>query len=319
MEYGIRRYESTQRLWWFAFLLMCLAAGFPFSAQLRSAFSPSLPHGSLKPQEALQRVDFWLSAPWANQGLLGLVIFYLFGVLCACLMLRALWLLVQVWGTFLVARSLRRHVKSDASGKNSGRADWFEDNAPHVLSLMALARDASRLPWSLFSLAHKRLRLLVFDGRGTPSSNEMVHREQRLEGLDWHLVLSSWDAFRSISRALPLLGFVQSCWVFYLWLQPVIDGALDAASNAVVGIASLLALVHTVAATLVFGLGFGFLSRLERLYLSRLDGLFYDQLLSRMPLHNADTLVILKTLSTYFRKLQERIKRLEEALLQDRL
>lgn len=318
MEYGIRRYESTQRLWWFAFLLMCLAAGLPFSARLRSAFSPSLPPASLRPQEALQGADFWLSAPWANQGLLGSVIFYLFGVLCACLMLRALWLLVQVWGTFLVARSLKRHVKTEASAKNAGRADWFVDNGPRALPLMALARDASRLPWSLFSLAHKRLRLLVFDGRGTPSSDEMVHREQRLEGLDWHLVPSSWDAFRSISRTLPLLGFVQSAWVFYLWLQPVIDGAQDAASTAVAGIASLLALVHTVAATLAFALGSGFLSRLESLYLSRLDGLFYDQLLSRMPLHNADTLVILKTLGTYFRELHERIKRLEDALLQDR-
>ncbi|MGQ9485221.1 MAG: hypothetical protein ACUVSA_09705 [Desulfosoma sp.] len=319
MEYGIRRYESTQRLWWFCFLLMSLAAAFPVSAQVRSAFSPSVPHASAKPHEVLQGIDFWLSAPWADQGLLGPLIFYLFGVLGACLVLRTLWLLVQVWGTFLVARALKRHVPIDGSGKNAGHAGWLVDDATQTLPLLALARDAGRLPWSLFSLAHKRLRLLlVFDGRGTPSSDEMVHREQRLEGLDWHLVSSSWDAFRSLSRALPLLGFVQSAWAFYLWLQPVLNGSQDASSSAVEGLASLLALVHSVGATLAFGLGSGLLSRLESLYLSRLDGLFYDQLLSRMPLHSADTLVILKTLARHFHELQERLKKLEHAVLQDR-
>ncbi len=318
MEYGIRRYESSQRLWWFTFLLACLAAGFPASGLLRSALGASSLNISLKPQEVLQGMDFWLSTPWANQGLLGSVILYLVGVLGACLVLRILWLLFQVWGTFMVARALRKHVGFEMPEKNANRLERFMENASKALPLRALARDAARLPWSLFSLAHKRLRLLVLEGQGTPSSDEMVHREQRLEGLDWHLVPSSWDAFRSISRFLPLLGFVQSAWVFYLWVQPVIDGTQDAASTAVMGIASLLALVQSVFVTLAFALASGFLSRLESLYLSRLDGLFYDQLLSRVPLHNADTLVILKTLTTHFQELQARLKRLEEALLRNR-
>lgn len=318
MEYGIRRYESSQRLWWFAFLLLCLLGGFPASGRLQSWFVRPLGAGSLKPKEALQGADFWLSTPWASQGLLGSVILYLTGVLVACLVLRTLWLVLQVAGTFLVAGALKRHCGALPKGSTPARPEWLVDHPTKALPVERLAREASRWPWSLFSLAHKRLRLLVSDGRGIPASDEMVQREQRLEGVDWQLVGSSWDAFRSISRALPLLGFVQSAWVFYLWLQPVIDGTQDVGSTAVSGMASLLALVQTVGVALTFGLGSGFLSRLENLYLSRLDGLFYDQLLARVPLHNADTLLILKTLAGHFQDIQERLKRLEQALLRER-
>lgn len=317
MEYGIRRYESSQRLWWFSFFLLCLLGGFPASGRLQGWFGHSLVDGTLKPKEALQGTDFWLSTPWASQGLLGSAIFYLAGVLVVCLVLRTLWLVLQIVGTFLVAGSLKRYCGAVPRMPKPGGSEWLLENPTRALRVESLAREASRLPWSLFSLAHKRLRLLVSDGRGIPSSDEMLQREQRLEGVDWQLVGSSWDVFRSIGRALPLLGFVQSAWVFYLWLQLVIDGAQDVGSAAVTGVASLLALVQTVAAAMAFALGSGFLSRLENLYLSRLDGLFYDQLLARVPFHNADTLLILKTLTRHFLDLQERLKRLEQALLRE--
>lgn len=318
MEYGIRRYEASQRLWWFAFFLLSLLGGFPASNRLQSWFGRSLADGSLKPKDALQGADFWLSTPWASQGLLGSLIFYLAGVLLACLILRTVWLGLQIAGTFVVARALKRHLSAVPKGPMPGRPEWLTDNPTTALPGERLAREASQLPWSFFSLAHKRLRLLVSDGRGIPSSDEMVQREQRLEGVDWQLVGSSWNAFRSLSRALPLLGFVQSAWVFYLWFQPILDGTQDVGSSAVAGVACLLALVQTLGAALAFGIGSGFLSRLENLYLSRLDGLFYDQLLARVPLHNADTLLILKTLANHFRDIQERLKRLEQAVTRER-
>lgn len=318
MDYGIRRYESTQRLWWFAFLLLCLAAGLPLSTQLRSWCAAPLVTESVKPKEILQGLSFWLSTPWASQGFMGPAIFYLAGVLAACLIFRSIWLIFQVVGTAQVSLALKKHLGSGPQGRKPARPEWFMENPAGVLPVERLASEAAQIPWSFFSLAHKRLRLLVSDGRGVPSSDEMVHREQRLEGVDWHLVSSSWNAFRSINRALPLVGFVQSAWVFYLWLQPVMDGTHDVSHSAVAGIASLLALVQTVGAALAFALGSGLLSRLESLYLSRLDGLFYDQLLSRVPLHNADTLLILRTLATYFQEIQERLGKLEKALLRDR-
>jgi hypothetical protein len=106
----------------------------------------------------------------------------------------------------------------------------------------------------------------------------------------------------------------QSGWVFFLQLQPVIQGTGEMGDVVVVGATSLLAFVQAVAAALVFAVGAGLVTRLESFLLTRLDGLFYDQLLARLPLHNADTLLILKTLRSQFEDLQRGLQRIEQAL-----
>ena len=142
----------------------------------------------------------------------------------------------------------------------------------------------------------------------------MMHREHRLESVDWHLVASSWEPFRWIARFLPLVGLAQSGWVFFLWMQPVIQGTGEMGDLLVVAATSVLAFAQMVASALFFGLASGLLTRLESFYLSRLDGLFYDQLLARLPLHNADTLLLLEALRSQFKELQAGLKRIEKLL-----
>ncbi|MBZ4658920.1 MAG: hypothetical protein JG766_843 [Desulfacinum sp.] len=313
MEYGIRRYESSQRLWWFVFLLLALAGGIPARGVIRTWVEGAGPSGATVSAESVRQAGFWFQLPWVEKGFAGPVLLFLFGVLLSCLVLRFLWLASQTTGAFVVARSLKKHLGA-LPGRPKPDGDWLLESPERILPVEQLVRTAQRLPFSLLSLAHKRLRLLLSGAQGLPSSDEMMHREQRLEGVDWHLTGASWEPFRWIARFLPLVGLAQSGWVFFLQLQPVIQGTGEMGDVVVVGATSLLAFVQAVAAALVFAVGAGLVTRLESFLLTRLDGLFYDQLLARLPLHNADTLLILKTLRSQFEDLQRGLQRIEQAL-----
>lgn len=313
MEYGIRRYESSQRLGWFLFFLVALAGGIPARGLIRAWMGGVGFSAATVNAESVKQAGFWFQLPWVEKGLAGPILLFLFGVLLSFLVLRALWLVSQAMGTLAAARSLAKHL-GELPRHPKPDSGWILESPDRILPVDRLERASSRLPFSFFSLAHKRLRLLLSGSQGVPSSDEMMHREQRLEGVDWHLTVSSWEPFRWIARFLPLVGLAQSGWIFFLQLQPVIQGTGELGDVVVVGALSLLPFVQAAAAAIVFGLGAGLLSRLENYHLTRLDGLLYDQLLARLPLHNADTLLLLRTLQNQFEELQRGLKRIEQAL-----
>jgi len=57
---------------------------------------------------------------------------------------------------------------------------------------------------------------------------------------------------------------------------------------------------------------------MEELYLSNLDSLLFDRLLSRLPFQSNDTLIILETLQRQFKELHAALKILERTIHADR-
>jgi len=77
---------------------------------------------------------------------------------------------------------------------------------------------------------------------------------------------------------------------------------------------SVLPFVQVMMLTLVFGLAYGLVSRLENLYLANLDALFYDRLLSTLPIRSSDTILILEALQKHFRDVSQMLERLERSI-----
>jgi hypothetical protein len=96
-------------------------------------------------------------------------------------------------------------------------------------------------------------------------------------------------------------------------LQPALSGQKDLQDLLGPILTSLLPLVQLVIATVVLSLASGLLKRFENLYLSSVDGMLYDQFLSRLPFQSSDTLIILEAMERQFRELRALLKRLEQS------
>jgi hypothetical protein len=312
MEYGLRRYEATQRLLWFLFFLLCLAIAYPVAkAYQLDFFGLSSKPGPFHP-DAIKSSSFWLQFHWLQMQPLGNFTIYIIWVAILFLAGRLIWLITQLVGKQFVRNLLVSHVKRKEPRVkpvvNTSSAE-LERSFPSEL----LYAKADRFLLQLLFHPFQRLRLMLTNPQRTLSSEELMEKERRIVETDWHILWSSWTPYRWLLWLLPLLGLVQAMWLLYIHLQPTLSGQKELQLQELFGpvLTSLLPLVQLVIITVLFSLASGLLKRFENLYLSSVDGLFYDQFLSRLPFQSSDTLIILEAMERQFQELRAIVRRLE--------
>ncbi len=112
MEYGLRRYEATQRLLWFLFFLGCLGLAY-VAAPIASQAPPeaSTAFRSFQP-DMLKSLDFWFDLRWLRVEPLGRMMVYLVWVAFIFLGGRLLGLIVQYGGKYYVRSLLAAGIGS---------------------------------------------------------------------------------------------------------------------------------------------------------------------------------------------------------------
>lgn len=314
MQYGLRHYETSQRLWWFVLILLCLAMAYPASGGYVDAAAGLKPLQLDKVEpEMLKSMDFWNQRQWIAAGPLGRLIVFLALSAWYFLIFRLLWLVAQWVGKWIMAWALKGVVE-DLPEPAEGDPPWSAMRPEVLLPNDRLHRIVGPWPLRIVFNAHKRLYLLLAGVSRVLSSEALMQRETRLENIDWQLAGSTWEPYRWILRLLPLLAVAQAGWMFYLALQPVLDGSRELQSVPAIVVISLMPVVQLIALSVGFALAQGLMERLERYYLAKLDALFFDQLLSRLPLQSSDTLLLLSALEKHFQQLKTTLKRLEEKL-----
>jgi hypothetical protein len=311
MEYGLRRYEAAQRLLWFLFFLLCLAIAYPVAKGYGlDCFGLSTRPGPLLAD--VKSTAFWMQCQWLRTQPLGTFTAYIIWVALLFLGGRFAWLLLQLVGKHLVRSLLTTNLtRGEGRPKFAHKASSadLERSFPSEL----LFRKVNHLPLQLLFHPFQRLRLMLPNPGGPPSSEDLVERERRIVETDWHILWSSWTPYRWLIWLLPILGLAQALWLLYSHLQPALSGQKDLQDLLGPILTSLLPLVQLVIATVVLSLASGLLKRFENLYLSSVDGMLYDQFLSRLPFQSSDTLIILEAMERQFQELRSLLKRFEQS------
>lgn len=311
MEYGLRHYEAVQRLFWFLFFLACMAIAHPVAKSYLAGFAHLPPPQAPVAFDPLKSTAFWFQLDWLRrETLLGFVIVFLGWVAVLFLAGRAAWLLVQIVGELLVKRILTSTLKSHSirakSTFSSSPTNW-----ERLFPAEALLAKVGRFPLPLLFHPFQRLRLMVGNPVNPISAQDMIERERRIVEADWQVFSGSWAPFRWLLWPLPLLALLQSVWLFYIQLQPALTGQRELMETFHSLIGNLVPVAQVGALAIVFHLTAGLIRRLEELYLSNVDDLLYEHLLSRLPFQSSDTLVLLEALKHHFLELQQLIRRLE--------
>jgi len=228
-----------------------------------------------------------------------------------------MWLVVQHVGKFLIKNILAANVKK-AAGRPKPGLNGLTSNPERLFPADLLLRKVSPLPLQLIFHPYQRLRMMLNHPQGSFSSEELSEKERRIVETDWQILWGSWTPFRWLLWCLPLLGMMEAAYLFYQQLQPAFQGKKelqDVLSQVLVG---LLPLAQAIVITILFSLTSGLLKRLENLYLSNVDALFYDQFLSRLPFQSSDTLILLDAMQRHFQELQHMMKRLERSVGSER-
>ncbi len=314
MDYGLRHYETSQRLWWFSALLICLAFAYPASGQyLVTASQATAPALDNLKVEAFKNPGFWRQIHWVTESPMGRPIVFL--VLGACYYwgIHLAWLVVQWVGRWLLGRDLRAVTENEKETSETNR-----DKLPHgsaaLVSAHRLQQVMRPLPFRILFNAYRRFHLLVGRTTSVLSSETLVQLEDRLETADWQLMGQSWEPYRWITRALPLLAVIQAAFLFYEAVQPVMTGARQLQVLPAITLVSAVPVVQIVVVAIGLSLARGALERLEYFHLAKLDALYYDRLLSQVPLHSSDTVIVLNAIKEHFQQLETILERIESRL-----
>lgn len=314
MEYGLRKYEAWQRFLWFVFLLLCILLAVPFhEAYLGLVSETPLKNTSM---DMVKSLEFWNQRHWLHAKPLGSWLAYLAWVLVLFLVGRVLWLVWQLFGKWLLARTFptpETQVRERPAPGTGAFSDlMMRRRAPDPLVRWSLDLRRSLLRF----VFHPYQRALFNFGspHGALMADDLLDRQHRLAEIDWQVISGTWVTFRWVLRLLPLLALFQTFWLIYQQVQPVLTGHKDVQELATTLMPSILPFVQVMMVTLIFALGYGLVSRLENLYLANLDALFYDRLLSTMPIRSSDTLLILEALQKHFRDVSQMLERLERSM-----
>lgn len=310
MEYGLRRYEATQRLLWFLFFLVCLAIAYLMAPSQLPAPQAGTPTFRPVQPEVLKSLSFWFSLRWVGMEPFGWLALLVVWALSLFLVGRTLGLIVQYAGRLLVGNLLATHLSAQASGRLSHPAPAGTASPAAVL----LKQSANPFLSAVFH-PFRRLRVLLTNPGMTLASERLAEKERRLAELDWDIFWSSWTPFRWLLRLLPLVGAVQTVWLLNLYLQPALSGQKDFQELFGLVFNGLFPLLQGVFLTVTLSLAAGLLKRLESFYLSGVDALFYDQFLTRVPFQSSDTPILLETLQKNFQELHSRLRHLEEFIV----
>jgi hypothetical protein len=313
MEYGLRQYEARQRLLWFLFFLACLLVAWP----AKGIYLSSVPRTPLKQisLEMVKSMGFWHQQQWVHVGPVGTLLSYLVWVAVVFVVGRVACLLLHFIGKAAMARTLPKVTanprQQPSIGKPSSLVSSSQLKLPESLVRWTQALRANLLRFVFH--AYQRALFTFASPHGVLIADDMADRQHRLADIDWQILNGSWTPYRWILRLLPVLALFQTLWLIYLQVQPVLGGQKELQDLLGALLPSVLPFVQVVILTLIFGLGYGLLIRLEHLYLAGLDALFYDRLLSSMPIRSSDTILILDALQKHFREMNATLERLERS------
>jgi hypothetical protein len=311
MEYGLRRYEAVQRLLWFLFFLLCLALAYPFG---RSHHVTSMVLASGSPLLDPKSSSFWIQTNWLADGsAVGFAIVYLVWVQIVFLVGRALWLIVQ-YGAEVFVKNMLDSTVSKSEVHSRALLGQVSANVEKVFPVDILTRKMGGIPLGFLLHPFQRLRMMVSNPHGTLSAEELSEKERRIVETDWQILWTSWAPFRWILWVLPLLALIQTSLMLSVQVGPILTGRKELQDILAPMFASLVPVVQIIALAIVFNLLSGLMKRLENLYLSNLDTLFYDRFLSRLPFQSSDTVILLDAMQKHFHELHDLLRRLEQTL-----
>ncbi|MCU0586683.1 MAG: hypothetical protein MUF52_00875 [Syntrophobacteraceae bacterium] len=313
MEYGLRHYEAVQRLFWFMLFLLCLFLAYPAARSTQADFASARAAASAMPTDAYKSPDFWKQTQWLGSS--SMVSFSILYLLCTEVLFmgaRALWLFVQFIGTFIV-----KHVLTTTLAEYSTKSRLSVASSPSALEKLFpsqdLFRKVSRFPFSLILHPFQRLRLMFRNPQSTLPAEQLVEKERRASEADWQILAASWGPFRWVLWPLPFLALFQSSWMFHGRLQPLLNGHQDFQAYILPLAGSFVPLAQIGFITILLSIGGALLKRVDDLYLATVDGLLYDQFLSRLPIQSGDTLILLEAMQRHFHELRMLLRRLEKS------
>ncbi|MCU0572904.1 MAG: hypothetical protein MUC41_07920 [Syntrophobacteraceae bacterium] len=312
MEYGLRHYEAVQRLFWFMLFLLCLFLAYPVAKSYQAHFASMKPAASTLPLDAYMSSDFWKQTQWlSSASMVNFAILYLVCAEALFMAARCLWLFVQFIGVFVV-----KHVLTTTLANYSSKSKMSVASSPAALEKLfpshELFRKVNRFPFSLILHPFQRLRLMFRNPQSTLPAEQLVEKERRVSEADWQILSASWGPFRWVLWPLPFLALFQSSWMLYGRLQPLVNGQQDFQAYLLPLAGSFVPLVQIGLLTVLLNIGAALLKRLDNLYLATVDGLLYDQFLSRLPIQSGDTLILLEAMQRHFQELRMLLKRLEK-------
>jgi hypothetical protein len=348
MEYGLRRYEAIQRLWWLLFLMLCLVI-----TNYSNTYAP-ISKTAIQLKD-LKNIDFWTGLqgiritlpsgdspkggkldqdisrsdvrrpPAQESKNLGLpqpdnaqkdllllinVILFLIRAGVIFLELKLVWLCIQFCGKYLLQFVMGENVTQPGPF----RFDVTKTSPEAISPRHLLVARIKRIPLSFVLHPFLRLRLMLSGSQKNVSSEELLEKERRIVETDWQILNSSWGPFRWLFWIIPLLGLVQSAWFLVLQFHIASSSQKEIIDQVQSMPYLLLPLVQAAGIAIFFKIAASVLGRLEDLYLSNLDAFVYDRLLSKLPLGSNDTVLILESLQSQFKDLHAAIRRLERLI-----
>ena len=247
MSYGLRRYETIHRLWWFVFFFLCL-----FLARYSQSFTNPLQHGpELKD---LRKIDFWTGLQgigmissgtedsWAKQGpqsqaarpqpgkpdVSGIKkqpsepstsqddfrdnIELVSGM--ALFLIQAGIIFLELRLLWLViqytARYLLQLIMSESEDPEPLSIEAARTRPGSLVPGQVLFGRIRRGPMSVVLHPFIRLRLILSGFQRNVSSEDLFEKERRIVESDWQILNGSWGPFRCLLWILPLLGLAQT-------------------------------------------------------------------------------------------------------------
>lgn len=309
MEFNLRRYEALQRLLWFVFFLLCLGVAHPVAKSHQAGFQSVAMVASIKP-EVLKSSTFLTQTYWLALDPLGGVFLYVLWAAVLFLGGKCLWLLLQFIGRVLLTTTLTQAVGRPLR-RLKPAPETTSDNALQLFPAESLLRRAKNIPLRLLFHPFQRLQLMLANHQQVLSTDQLTEKERRIVDIDWQVFAASWTPFRWLLWLLPMLAMIQTGALFYQHLAPALTGQRELEEAAGPLLASLLPVGQSLAVVMVLNLLSGLLKRFEHLYLSDIDALFYDQLVSRASFQSGDTVVILEALQKQYKELQSILRHIK--------
>jgi len=242
MSYGLRRYETFHRLWWFVFFFICL-----FLAWCSDSFTP-VPRQTPQLKD-LGKAHFWTdlqgigitspgpehsrgkqdqpdkgarpqtgistspdkskqpSQPSAGQDDSRDNIESVSGLLL--FIIRAGIIFLELRLLCLVVQYAGRYLLQLLMSETEDRGPRTSEQTS-LSSSMLLAARIRRNPLSYVLHPFMRLRLILSGFEKNGSSEELFEKERRVVDADWRILYGSWGPYRCLYWVLPILGLAQT-------------------------------------------------------------------------------------------------------------
>jgi hypothetical protein len=247
MSYGLRRYETIHRLWWFVFFILCLLV-----ARYSQSFTYPSQHGpELKD---LRKIDFWTglqgigmtspgfedsrakqgrqnpaampqpgkpdapgmkkkpAEPSTGQDDLRDNIELVSGMLLFLIQAGIIFLELRLLWLAIqyAARYLLQLIMSDSDDPGPLSLEAARTRPGSLFPGQVLFDKIRRSPMSVVLHPFIRLRLILSGIQRNVSSEDLFEKERRIVEADWQILNGSWGPFSCLLWILPILGLAQT-------------------------------------------------------------------------------------------------------------